>query len=86
MVTQIKTMQAKYLIDEKSELQTQLQDRDQRLKIISVENSQVATTTALIMYYISIISSRAIDFCIPICIITTVALTSVLLLSSYDTV
>lgn len=49
VVTQIKTMQAKYLIDEKSELQTQLQDRDQRLKIISVENSQVATTTALVM-------------------------------------
>ncbi|XP_067934561.1 RILP-like protein 1 isoform X2 [Watersipora subatra] len=34
MKTNIKTMQAKHLIDEKSELQSLLQDRDQQLRII----------------------------------------------------
>ena len=33
MMTHIKTMQAKHLIDEKSELQSLLQDRDQQLRI-----------------------------------------------------
>lgn len=34
VMTHIKTMQAKHLISEKSELQTMLQDRDQQLRII----------------------------------------------------
>lgn len=34
MMTNIKTMQAKHLIDEKSELQSLLQDRDQQLQIM----------------------------------------------------
>ena len=40
VMTSIKTMQAKHLIDEKSELQSLLQDRDQQLRIIQ-EGHQV---------------------------------------------
>jgi len=37
MMAHIKTMQAKHLIDEKSELQSQLQDREQRIRLLTAE-------------------------------------------------
>lgn len=42
VMTSIKTMQAKHLIDEKSELQSLLQDRDQQLRVIK-EKCQVGS-------------------------------------------
>lgn len=49
MVTHIKTMQARHLINEKSELQTQLQERDQRLRLIAMESSQVPAGSLLVV-------------------------------------
>lgn len=40
-MTHIKTMQAKHLIDEKSELQSLLQDRDQQLRIYQEKHQVV---------------------------------------------
>ena len=54
VMTHIKTMQAKHLISEKSELQTMLQDRDQQLRIIQGQ-------TQVLPYIYKYVTSSDVD-------------------------